>query len=307
MLIADTNEFHPLVDAVTYKNSREADGTTHPIVIMRATYSITHIDLMYARSAREARAAGLKIGHYGYVVANVDAAAQGMFFGHVVKTTQGFKLGDSIWGDIEEGGGDQGPRMVAFLNAAHSVLHNPPAAEGAYSGAAFWQAHLGSTPSGLNRWIAAYGTSDPRIPGEDLWQFTDNRSVPGVSGNCDASIYKGTLDQFLNMVGAGTTPAPSTGIFLEDQDMHSLQPGERFAFSWPNGAKSIRFSTDAPPGKEVPGHIAWYAAVPNSHFKLVVGDVSEPEIPGGRGCVVHRDDQPGDVSAEYQFNFVASP
>lgn len=304
MLIADTNEFHELADGDQYKNSREPDGTNHPVIIMRATYSITHIDLAYARSMKRAREAGLHVGHYAYMVANVDAAAQGHFFAHVVAATRGFNVGDSIWCDDEEGSGNQSPRVQAFLKAAHDALQSvPKEAEGAYSGAAFWQAHLGSLPTGVNRWVAAYGQSDPHLPSEDLWQFTDNQNVPGVAGPCDASIYKGTLSQFLSMIGA--TPSKPKTRLLED-NMQSLAPASRLAYPFDDEAKTIRFVTDAPAGSEVPGHIAWYTADSNSHFKLVVGSTIEVGIPGGRGAMIHRDDAPGDPTAQYQFNFITS-
>jgi hypothetical protein len=303
MLIADTNEFHPLVDAVAYRDSREADGTNHPIIIMRVSYSITHIDLAYARNVRAARAAGLLIGHYGYMVAGADAAAQGKFFAHIVATTAGFKPGDTIWCDDEEGLDNQTDRAVQWLVAARGVLHDHGQDEGVYSGSNFWVAHLGSLPSGLNRWVAAYSPVDPKLAGEDLWQFTDARDVPGVSGPCDASIYKGTVDDWLKMIGASTS---SSGTFLEDSTMQQLAPGTRLPFVWPDGAKTLRFSTDAPAGKEIPVHIAWYTQDPNWHDKVVVGNVTEPKIPGGRGCIIHRDDTPDSESGAYQLSVVAS-
>lgn len=307
MIIADTNEFHPLVDAEAYRDSREPDGTNHPIVIMRVSYSITHIDLAYARSARAARAAGLYIGHYGYMVANVDAAAQGSFFGQIMMTTHGYQLGDSIWCDDEEGAGNQTPRAEAWLAAAHKVLKDHTQDEGVYAGSEFWQAHLGSLPTGPNRWVAAYGQPDPHLASEDLWQFTDARTIPGVSGPCDASIYMGDVNDWLKMIGAKSSPSqPSTGKFLEDPDMHQLEPASRLAFVWPAGAKTLRFTTDAPVGKEVPCHIAWYTADKNWSGKVAVGNVAEPTIPGGRGCMIHRDDPVDSETAGYQLSVVAS-
>lgn len=306
-VIADTNEFHPLDDAVAYRDAREPDGTNHPIVIMRATYSITHIDFAYVRNVRAARSAGLLIGHYGYMVASIDAAAQGNFFGHVMVGSGGYHLGDSIWCDDEEGEGNQTPRAEAWLAAAHQVLKDHTQDEGVYSGYEFWRAHLGSLGTGPNRWVAAYGQPDPKLASEDLWQFTSNRVMAGVRGPCDASIFMGNANDWLRMIGAKSSPSqPSNGKFLEVPDMEKLAPGERMAFSWPDGSKTIRITTDAPAGQEVPWHIAWYADFPNSRGKAVVGDVSEPQIPGGRGCVVHRDDKAGDVSSNYQLNFTAS-
>lgn len=202
LIIADTNEFHPLLDGRKYRDSHEPDGTNHPVVILRATYSNSHPDNAYGTSIAEARDAKLLVGHYGYMAGGVDAASQGHFFGSIVKAHGGLKPGDTIWCDDEEGAGDQVARVKAFLNAARGVLHNDPAVEGVYSGAAFYNAHgLGSLPGGVLRWIAAYDQPDPHIAGEDLWQFTDKRVIPGVSGACDASIFKGTVDDIMKLVG----------------------------------------------------------------------------------------------------------
>jgi len=307
MIIADTNEFHPLVDAVAYRDSREPDGTNHPIVIMRVSYSITHIDLAYARSIRMARAAGLYVGHYGYMVASIDAAAQGSFFGQVMMTTGGYHLGDSIWCDDEEGAGNQTPRAEAWLAAAHKVLLDHTQDEGVYSGADFWNAHLGSLPTGPNRWVAAYGVPDPKLASEDLWQFTDKRNVAGVSGPCDASIYMGNVNDWLRMIGAKSSPSqPTTGDFLEDPDMQELAPASRLPFTWPDGAKTIRFVTDAPATKPIPAHIAWFTEDKNWEGQVVVGNVTEPKIPGGRGCMIHRDDKADSDTKDYQLWVVAS-
>jgi GH25 family lysozyme M1 (1,4-beta-N-acetylmuramidase) len=306
-VIADTNEFHPLVDAVAYRDSREADGTNHPIIIMRATYSNTHVDFAYVRNIRAARAAGLYVGHYGYMVANVDAAAQGNFFGQIMTQSGGYKLGDSIWCDDEEGSGDQTGRAEAWLAAAHKVLRDHTKDEGVYSGVAFWQAHLGSLPSGPNRWVAAYGQSDPHLASEDLWQFSDNRTMTGISGPCDASIYMGNTNDWLRMIGAKSSPSqPPSDIFLEDSDMQQVEPASRLAFTWPDGAKTIRFVTDAPAGSELPVHIAWFTADKNWKSTVVVGTVTEPDIPGGRGCMIHRDDAADSETAKYQLGVVAS-
>jgi len=206
MIIADTNEFHGLKDGAAYKNHHEADGTYHPILIARATYSSTHEDNVYGETVKECRANGIVMGHYGYMVANVGAAAQGTFFGQVVRKYGGLKKGDAVFCDAEEGTGDQTPRVNAFLNAARAVLHDYPIDEGVYSGAAFWNAHLGKVGNDRIRWIAAYGQPAP-IMTHDLWQFEDNRVMAGVNGPCDASIYLGNLADWEKMVG--TPPAPS--------------------------------------------------------------------------------------------------
>jgi hypothetical protein len=202
MIIADTNEFHPLMDGKLYRESKEPDGSDHPIIIMRATYGTVREDHAYVSNLIEARKADLLVGHYGYMVAGVDAHNQGIFFAVSVKAHGGVKPGDTIWCDAEEGSGDQSHRVDDFLSAAHGVLHDTLMDEGVYSGKAFWVEHLGNLPSSnALRWVAAYGQAvAPKIPGQDLWQFTDNEAMAGIKGPCDASIFNGNLEDFKKLV-----------------------------------------------------------------------------------------------------------
>lgn len=211
MLIADTNEFHPLTNGPAYAAGHAPDGSPFAVVIMRATYSNTHEDSAYAGSIAQARAAGLMVGHYGYMTAGVDAGAQGSFFGRVVAAHGGLRAGDSIWCDDEEGTGSQEPRAAAFLQAAHAVLNDSPMDEGVYSGSAFYAAHLGVRPvlNGIQShlWIASYGGSEPN-QGENLWQFSDTSTAfPGVAGPCDASIFNGTAADYRAQFTPASAPA----------------------------------------------------------------------------------------------------
>lgn len=209
MIIADVNEFHPLVDGKAYSLGHAPDGSPFIAVILRATYSNTHVDNAYASSLAQARNAGLITGHYGYMTANVDAAAQGTFFGQTVKSHGGLRPGDSIWCDAEEGTGNQSQRIRAFLLAAHAVLQDPIKDEGEYSGSSFFTTHIGSRVSvdgvTTHLWIAAYQRTEP-AQGEDLWQNTDAFNFPGISGPADASIFNGTPKQYLALFIGGPVP-----------------------------------------------------------------------------------------------------
>lgn len=301
MIITDTNEFHPLVNAMLYRDSREPDGSNHPIVIMRASYGTAKVDAWYPTSIRLARGAGLLVGHYGYMVANVDAGAQGRFFAQAIKNHGGVQFGDTFWVDDEEGLGNQSTRAMQFLAAAHNIIGDHTGDEGVYSGAAFWVAHLTGVPKGEKRWVAAY-TSNPKLPGQNLWQFTDAHHVPGVSGAADASIFNGTLGDWKRLFGFTT---PSTTRLLE-ANMEYLAPGEKKFFSWDDAAKSIRIGSDLQDGTEIPGHIAWFSADPNTDFTVIQDNVTEITIPGGRGAVVHRDDTSDSPTAGHSFGVTFS-
>lgn len=54
---------------------------------------------------------------------------------------------------------------------------------------------------------AAYGNKAPK-----LWQFCSSAAVPGVVGPCDVNAFKGTIEEFINIVTTAnfvsTTPPP---------------------------------------------------------------------------------------------------
>lgn len=302
MIITDTNEFHPLVNAAAYRDARESDGTNHPIVIMRVSYGADKVDNWYPTSIRLARAAGLLVGHYGYLVANEDASAQGRFFAQAIKNNGGVKFGDTFWCDDEEGLGNQSSRVMLFLSAAHEILRDSLSDEGAYSDLSFWLAHLTGLPSGERRWVAAYTPRDPALPGENLWQFTEAHTVPGVSGPADASIFNGTLNDWKRLFGF----IPPSNTRLLEAKMEYLAPGEKKFISWDQAANAIRIGTDAQDGSEIPGHIAWFSADQNTNFKVISNFVSEIDIPGGRGAIIHRDDSPDSPTAGHQFGVAFS-
>lgn len=207
MLIPDLNEFRWIVDGNALASWRSpSDGSAIRYVIVRATYSTYHIDNKFAVNLKICRSMGWGVGFYGYLAGGDDPTVAGRFLGQTIKNSGGLKPGDSVFCDDEEGSGAQSPRIAAFLTAVHAVLNDNPADEGEYSGAAFWLAHIGSRVHAngavTHAWIAAYGQSRPNL-GEDLWQFTDNESLPGLSGTCDASIFNGSYDQFLALLGAG--------------------------------------------------------------------------------------------------------
>ena len=76
-------------------------------------------------------------------------------------------------------------------------------------------------PNADPEWPASYETPDPSLPGEVMWQYTDGQytsggyrpvNFPGI-GLCDATVYQGTFQQLLAIVGVpepgpGPNPAP---------------------------------------------------------------------------------------------------
>jgi hypothetical protein len=64
-----------------------------------------------------------------------------------------------------------------------------------YSNKDFFQTsiEMSRLPSGVLRWVADYGVSDPGFPNWAFWQYSDSGIVTGVNGTVDLDYFRGTL------------------------------------------------------------------------------------------------------------------
>ena len=134
-------------------------------------------------------------GAYQYLPASVDPRTAAAEF----TSTLGSYKPNLVVLDLEEGAGDQGPRQRAWLSAMN---HGP---EWTYSGLYFARNH------GLTgvQWIAAYKQPSEPTAWHELWQYTGGgRTVPGIAGGVDASIFHGTLSGLM-AITSGSLPAPA--------------------------------------------------------------------------------------------------
>lgn len=189
LIIPDVSEFQGTVDWPRLV------AAGYPAVIVRA-HNGTRADEQWSRNRAQAHAAGVRaLGLYQYLVADRDAAVQAEEFCDLVG-----QLLPGEWPicDLEVGDGDQAARARAWYTTVAARLQNARAEE-LYSGLAFYQAH-GLAAAGYTRvWLAAYGPTEPTLPHE-LWQFTDARTVPGITNPCDASVFHGTVADLLTHI-----------------------------------------------------------------------------------------------------------
>ncbi|WP_399559098.1 glycoside hydrolase family 25 protein (plasmid) [Streptomyces sp. NBC_01136] len=96
----------------------------------------------------------------------------------------------------------------------------------------------------VRTWLAAYGQSEPR-EAHELWQYTDHRAIPGVTGFADCSTFHGTVEQLLAAVGYA--PAPTPG------------PTTHPRFPYPVGIKPGSSDPSARPLQEALKRTGWMA------------------------------------------------
>jgi GH25 family lysozyme M1 (1,4-beta-N-acetylmuramidase) len=79
---------------------------------------------------------------------------------------------------------------------------------------------LDNSVTGLPLWIASYSTAPPTLPAPSaynpwtdfkFWQYTSTGTVPGISGNVDRDVYKGTIQDMAKNFIVGFLPGDFNG------------------------------------------------------------------------------------------------
>jgi hypothetical protein len=192
LIIADVSEFQGQINWPGYGSD---------IAIVRICYGDLHVDRQADRNIEGARSRCRACGWYCYLVAGRDPVAQANTFSKVLLAHGSLKPNEFIVVDDEESSGaDEVNRIDAFLERCDASLNSK--SDWWYSGLNFEIAHNLSVAKG-HRWIAAYGVSEP-LTNHDLWQFTSTGTIAGINGNVDLSIYHGSVDDFISLIGGVT-------------------------------------------------------------------------------------------------------
>jgi hypothetical protein len=181
--------------------------------IIRAAYGESHTDLAFGK-LRAAAADFPFLGIYHYVTASQDVTAQAEAFLKIVGKLASHEIPIL---DLEEGSGNQESRANTWFNAVDSALGlaSRPLNERSwlYSDVSFAESS-GLAPvfaTARHTWVAAFGSAEPSL-GHTLWQSTNGvfgihiTTWPGA-GNCDTSVYNGTLAQLAALSGRYEPPA----------------------------------------------------------------------------------------------------
>jgi GH25 family lysozyme M1 (1,4-beta-N-acetylmuramidase) len=198
LLVPDVSEWQGDI------NWQQLVSAGYPAVIVRA-YNGYRADHTFALNREHARAAGVRaLGLYAYLAADRDPQDQAAEFVHTVGA---LRAGEWPIVDVETGTGDQSARVRAWSLYVARALGNE--APWLYSGENFYRDHnlQASGVPATRTWLAAYGAHEP-TQGHVLWQYTDHRTVPGITGPVDCSTFHGTVDQLLAAV---RPPAPTQG------------------------------------------------------------------------------------------------
>lgn len=185
-----------------------------PAVIIRAGQN-TWADVEFSNSWANAKAAGLLRGSYWFYDSRANPKRQAEKWVEVLGNDTGEM---ELWCDFEDKykgayGGQK--NWYDFMERVKALL--PHKALGVYTGYYYWLENQSSLSSYFGQyplWIAAYGTTAPRIPAPWteflIHQYTDNGigAEWGVaSGNIDLNYFNGDLE---SRYGAGNAPDNDT-------------------------------------------------------------------------------------------------
>jgi lysozyme len=204
----------------------------------------SYVDPKFAQNWSGAKAAGLARGVYQFFRAGQDGTAQAnLLLAHV-----GNDVGEiAPVADVEVSDGVSAAtlntHLAQWMTRIKQATGRTPLI---YTSPGLWPSLSGSSQfSGEDLWVANWGVSCPGVPGPwtnyKFWQYADNGSVPGISGNVDLDRFNGTLAELTG----GSTPAPQgppTAKPASPSGCGMIQPGQGLAVGESYGSCDGRFS-----------------------------------------------------------------
>lgn len=190
--------------AIDWHRVAEADNS---FVFVRGAYGDV-LDKHGAANAADARSVGMKVGIYHFLRARLDSQRQ------LETLMQALELAKVGTGDlppvidIEDNPAYDGtwssadnPAYLAsvadWIAKVTTRIGKPPII---YTRASFW-AQLGN-PARFDTcqlWVASYRNDAPKLPNGwsdwAFWQYSDNGTVPGITGHVDMNYFNGDAAQ----------------------------------------------------------------------------------------------------------------
>lgn len=152
--------------------------------IIRCGYGMDQTDqddVQFKRNADECTRLGIPFGVYLYSYANnarkAESEAQ-----HVLRLIAGYHLSYPVYYDLEERGTEVGAaeRMKIFADIIEAAGYWC----GVYCNKSWWDNYLSGLGDRYTKWIARYNNV-LGMDSVDMWQYTSDGSVSGISGRVD--------------------------------------------------------------------------------------------------------------------------
>lgn len=190
-------------------------------------------DGQYRRNAEACTRLGIPFGVYLYSYADSPERAESEAR-HALRLVKDYSLSYPVYLDLEENGTQSG--AVQRANIFGDKIEKAGYWCGIYANLNWWNNHL----KGLDRftkWVAQYDTRC-QYEGKhlDIWQYSSQGSLPGISGNVDLNkCYRDLPGEIRGTGEKGKTTQKSVSVLAE----------EVLAGQWGNGAQRKSRLTDA--------------------------------------------------------------
>lgn len=140
-------------------------------------------DTQFKRNLSECERLGIPKGVYLYSYAVNEGMAKSEL-AHILRLIKGHKFELPIYVDCEE------PGTQDFAPTACNIicegLKKAGFTPGVYANTSWWQDYLKSV-TGYSRWVAQFNNICTYTGTKDMWQYTENGSISGISGYVDIS------------------------------------------------------------------------------------------------------------------------
>ena len=197
-MLIDVSKWNGNIDYAKVKTETDS-------VIIRAA-SGTGTDTMFYKNIDGALKQNMKVGVYVYSKAKTTSAAESEAK-HVLDILYPYvdRLYYPIFFDSEEKGTEKNAKACAqaFINKINA---DGRFKAGVYASSSWWNSYLGGLTGSFTVWKAQWGSKQPS--GADIWQYSDNGRVKGITGSVD-------LNKVISYQPAPLPPRPKEHFMIE--------------------------------------------------------------------------------------------
>lgn len=209
-----SNEIYEGIDVSSWQGNINFSNVANDgirVVYIKATQGTNYISPNFESSYKNAKANGLKVGFYHYVMARsvLEAEAEAQYFASKIS---GKEIDCKLAMDFEEFGSLSKEQIntigLAFMRRLEQITGKPVIIySNTYTARTIWDGEILNYPL----WVAEYGVSEPGNNGKWStyvgWQYTDMGVVNGINGYVDRNRF--TEDIFINGSGGNSETLPS--------------------------------------------------------------------------------------------------
>ena len=176
---------------------------------VKASEGETLKDSLFLTNWNALKKEGIYRGAYHFFRPSISATAQALHFIEQVDLEKG-DLPPVL--DIEVMDGVSEERLISGLKKWLSIVENEYQIRPIiYTNLNYYQKHLAAHFSDYPMWIARYSEHNPRLNGNQKWQFWqygDRGQIKGIDGFVDFNVFAGSIEELEAMTIMPTTYRP---------------------------------------------------------------------------------------------------